>query len=87
MLRHRWSAALIPHGVALGLLFCCAACTALPPSSSSVAAADPDAQVPATRYRSAIAATTLWQPAEPQPWPGLNRNVAPSPPPDVRSEP
>jgi hypothetical protein len=86
MLRHQWSAARIPHGVALGLLFGCAACTVLPPPSSSVAAANPDANVLPTRYRSAIPAAT-WQPAEPKPWPGLNRNVAPSPPPDARSEP
>jgi hypothetical protein len=86
MLRHRRSVALIPQGVALGLLFGCAACTALPPPSSSVAAANPHARVPATLYRSTIPATTEWQPVEPQPWPGLNRNVAPSPP-DAGSQP
>jgi hypothetical protein len=80
MLRQQWSATLIPHGVAVTLLFGCASCTALPPPSSSVAAANPDVRVPATRYRSTIPATTEWQPAEPEPWPGLNRNVAPSPP-------
>jgi hypothetical protein len=87
MLRHRWSAALIPHGVALGLLFGCAGCTALPPPSASVAAANPDARVRVMRYRSAVPATPEWQPAEPQPWPGLNRDVAPSPSPDARSQP
>jgi len=63
----------------LGLLLGNAACTATPPPASSVAAADPTVRVPAIRYRSATLPAGTLEPAEPQPWQDLNRNVAPPP--------
>lgn len=76
MLRHRWCGALFRLGIGGGLALGTAACTAAPPPASSVAAADPGAHVPATRYRSVTSAVTL-VPAEPQPWEDINRNAAP----------
>jgi hypothetical protein len=61
-----------------------AACTAMPPPASSIAAADPAARVPATRYRS-VATSERFQPTEPRPWQDLNRDVA-SPPPNLKGQ-
>src|ERR1700730_10128063 len=80
MLRHRWSASGFRFGMALGLAFGIAACTATPPPASSIAASDPGVRVPTTRYRSVTTASERFRPAEPQPWQDLNRNVAPPPP-------
>src|SRR5215475_10504214 len=84
MLRHRWSASAFRLGMALTPALGMAACTATPPPASSVAAADPGVRVPATRYRP-VKASDRFQPAEPRPWQGPNRDVA-SPPPDPRGQ-
>lgn len=77
MLRHRWCGALFRLGMGLGLLLENAACTAMPPPASSVAAADPAVRVPATRYRSVAPAVPL-APVEPEPWQDLNRHAPPA---------
>jgi hypothetical protein len=79
MLGHRWPAAAFRLGTVVALVFGTAACTAAPPPSSLVSAADPGARVPATRYRSVMTATETLRPVEPQPWQELNRKVAPPP--------
>jgi hypothetical protein len=79
MLRHRWSAPAFRLGMALAPALGTVACTAMPPPASSIAAADPAARVPATRYRP-IETSDRFQPGEPRPWQDLNRDVAPPPP-------
>src|SRR5262249_4748600 len=71
-------------GMALASASGAAACTATPPPASSIAAADPAARVPATRYRS-VETSERFQPAEPRPWQDLNRDIA-SPPPNPKGQ-
>jgi hypothetical protein len=80
MLGHRWPAPSFRLGTVAALLLCNAACTATPPPSAAVSAADAGALVPAARYRSVMMATETLRPVEPQPWQDLNRKVAPPPP-------
>ena len=77
MLRHGRSGALFRLGMGFPALLGSAGCTATPPPASSIAAADPSAPVPATRYRSVTPVAVTMAPAEPKPWQDLNRNVAP----------
>jgi len=83
---HRWLAPAFRLGTMVVVAFGNAACTATPPPSSLVAAADPGARVPATRYRSVMTTETL-RPVEPQPWQDLNRKVTPPPPNPKGQEP
>jgi hypothetical protein len=85
MLRHRWSAPAFRLGMALAPALGTAAYTATPPPASAIAAADPAAPVPATRYRSAET-SERFQPAEPRPWQDLNRDVASPPPPNPKGQ-
>jgi hypothetical protein len=84
MFTHRWRVALFRLGMGLGLVLGNAACTAMPPPASSVAAADPAVRVPATRYSSVTPAVGTLAPVEPEPWQDLNQNVAPAAPPKGR---
>jgi len=83
---HRWLAPAFRLGTMVVLAFGISACSAPPPASSLVAAADPGVRVPATRYRSVMTTQTL-RPVEPQPWQDLNRKVAPPPPNPKGQEP
>ena len=83
---HRWLAPAFRLGTMVVLAFGISACSAPPPASSLVAAADPGVRVPATRYRSVMTTQTL-RLVEPQPWQDLNRNVAPPPPNPKGQEP
>ena len=83
---HRWLAPAFRLGTMVVLAFGISACSAPPPASSLVAAADPGVRVPATRYRSVMTTQTL-RLVEPQPWQDLNRKVAPPPPNPKGQEP